>query len=47
MDELENENTTETFELDFDVISKSRKTIKDHIKASHEVTGDAVHSFEK
>jgi len=41
MPELENENT-ESFELDFDTISTHRKTIKDHIKASHEVIGDII-----
>lgn len=36
------ELTNENFELDWSVVSKTRKTIQDHVKASTEVRGDMV-----
>jgi hypothetical protein len=41
------EKKKEMFELDFDAIKKNRKTLKEHIKASHEVQGDMVLSEEE
>jgi len=35
-------NKKEMFELDWDDIKRNRKTLKEHIKASHEVLGDMV-----
>jgi hypothetical protein len=40
-------NKKEMFELDWDAIKKNRKTLKEHIKASHEVQGDMVLSEEE
>jgi hypothetical protein len=40
-------NKKEMFELDWDDIKKNRKTLKEHIKASHEVQGDMVLSEEE
>jgi hypothetical protein len=36
------EKTQEDFELDWETVSKNRKTIRDQVKASIFVTGDTV-----
>jgi hypothetical protein len=43
---MENKNE-KMYELDWDDIKKNRKTLKEHIKASHEVQGDMVLSEEE